>query len=141
MDFSFFSYVNYGAVLVSAVVFFMLGSVWFSTLFGRMWVAELQRHNVIIKAPTTAALCTKMVLTFAANLLAAWCIALLVNMTGSTTAASGLQLGVIVVLGCAITTLASVFVWESRSLKLFLIDIGYPAVGIIASAIILSVWR
>jgi hypothetical protein len=141
MDFSFLASINYLAVAVSSIVFFLLGSLWFSALFGSIWAQELKRHNVTIQQPTPRNVSIKMILTFAANVLASFAMAKLVILTGSNTLASGLTLGIITTLGFAVTTLASVFIWESRSLKLFLIDIGYPALGIIAAAIILSVWR
>ena len=141
MDFSFLSQVNYLAVAATSFIFFFLGSLWFSALFGSIWVKELKNHNVIIKEPTKSALMTKMFLTFGNNVLASLAMAILVNLTGSTTVISGIILGIIVTVGFATTTLASVFIWENRSLKLFLIDIGYPALGIITAAVLLSVWH
>lgn len=141
MDFTILSEVNYVAVLVSAVVFFIIGSIWFSFLFGSIWQHELKKHHVVIKQPQKNELVLKMLLTFGANVLASICMAELVVMTGSTTALSGLMLGGLVALGFAVPALGSVFIWESRSLKLFLLDVGYPALGFIATAILLSVWR
>ena len=141
MDFSFLSQINYLAVAVSSVVFFLLGSVWFSGLFGSIWQEELAQHNVVIQQPTSGSLMIKMLLTFCTNILASIAMAALVVITNSVSIESGLLLGLITTLGFAVTTLASVFVWESRSLKLFLLDIGYPVVGIITSSVILSLWR
>ncbi len=83
----------------------------------------------------------KMILTFSANLLASFAMAELAILTGSCCAQTGLILGSIAALGIAVPALGSVFIWESRSLKLFLIDVGYPAIGIIIAAIIVSVWQ
>ncbi len=142
MDFSFLSSINYIAVAVSSVVFFILGSFWFAPLFfGSMWREELKHHNVTIKQPAQNVLLTKMLLTFCANILASFSMAELVVLTGSSTVETGLILGTIAALGFAVTAVASVFVWENRSLKLFLIDVGYPVVGIIIAAVLLSVWR
>jgi uncharacterized protein DUF1761 len=141
MDMSLLLSVNYFAIIVSAIIYFLIGSLWFSTLFGSLWTQELQRHNVVIKEPTTREILSKMLQTFLANIITAYAMAVLVTMTGSTTILSGLFLGILAAVGCAATTLGAVFTWESRSLKLFLIDIGYPALGIIASAILLSVWQ
>lgn len=141
MDFSFLNHINYAAVAASSIIFFAIGSLWFSTLFSSLWVEELQQHNITIKKPTTKVLAIKMWLTFSANILASIAMAYLVLVTGSTTVQSGLHLGIIVAFGFAVPTLASVFVWENRSLKLFLIDVGYPVVGIIATAVLLSVWH
>jgi hypothetical protein len=141
MDMSLIASVNHLAVIVSAIVYFLMGSLWFSTLFGSLWVQELKNHNVVIKQPSTGDLTAKMLQTFLANIVTAYAMAFLVIMTGSTTLLSGLFLGILTAVGFAATTLGGVFTWESRSLKLFLIDIGYPALGIIASAILLSVWQ
>ncbi|MBI2774448.1 DUF1761 domain-containing protein [Candidatus Dependentiae bacterium] len=141
MDISFFSHLNYVAVLVSSLAFFFIGSVWFSGLFGSIWVEELGKHGIKIKKPSSSEIMSKMILTFAANVIASLAMAWLVEVTGSSTLYSGFILGKIVAIGFAATAIGSVFIWESKSLKLFLIDAGYPAVGIIVSAIILSVWH
>ena len=133
--------INYVAVVVASVVSFIIGLVWFSGLFGSIWAEELKNHNVEIKEPSQSELAIKMLLTFAANLITSIALAYIVSLTGSTSVLSGVTLGVLAAIGLAGTTLSSVFVWESRSIKLFLIDFGYPALSIIASAIILSVWH
>jgi len=130
------------AVVVSALVYFFIGSLWYSpALFSSVWVDELKNHHVVITAPTSKTLVTKMLLSFVSNFATALAMAHLVALTDSTTCMSGLKLGILAAVGFAAPTLASVFIWESRSLKLFLIDIGYPVVGIIASAVLLSVWH
>lgn len=141
MELSFLSNINYLAVAASTAIFFVLGSIWYSALFRSLWTEELKQHNVIIKQPTSQDLTFKMLLTLAANFLASLAMACLVHMTGSSTAASGITLGIIVALGFVATTLALVFIWESRSLRLFLIDSGYPILGVIISAVLLSLWR
>lgn len=141
LDLSFLSEINYLAVAVSSIVFFFIGSLWFSALFRNLWVKELKRHDVTIKEPTKEVLLQKMLLTFGANILASFAMACLVIITGSTTLATGFFLGFIAALGFAVPTLGSVFVWENRSLTLYLIDVGYPVVGIIAIAMILSIWQ
>lgn len=93
MDINVLSYVNYGAVAVSSIVFFILGSVWFSGLFGTMWVDELKHHNVTIKQPKPYDLFIKMVLTFVANIVTSFGMASLVIATGSMTVQSGFILG------------------------------------------------
>lgn len=141
MDFSFLSQINYAVVAVASLVFFVTGSVWFSALFGQTWVKELADHNVEIKQPSQAVLMTCMGLTLLQNSLASFAIACLAILTGSTTAVSGLLLGLLLAVGFCATAIGGVFTWERRSLKLFLIDAGYPMMGVIFASIILSVWR
>jgi hypothetical protein len=133
---------NYLAVLVASAVFFVLGSMWFSgILFGSVWVKELEHHKVTFKKPTQRDLLMKMLLTFIANFFACVGMACLVTMTDSSTATSGFWLGVLASAGFVLPAIASVFIWEGRSLTLFLIDSGYPTVGVILAGIILSLWR
>ncbi|HEV2601789.1 MAG TPA: DUF1761 domain-containing protein [Candidatus Babeliales bacterium] len=140
MDFTILSQVNYAAVAVCSLIFFFLGSMWFGAFFGSMWIAELAKHNVIITPPTKAELLTKMGLNFLKNTIIALSMACLVVLVGSKTVMSGLHLGLLVAFGFAASTMADVFIWEGRSVKLFLIDSGYQIVGIILSAVILSIW-
>jgi hypothetical protein len=136
-----FSAINYAAVVTCAVAFFVLGAAWFSAFFGAVWVQELGKHNIVIKEPTPAQLRTKMGLNFLKNVIVALALAWLVAITGSTTACSGFMLGAIIAFGFSVPAMADIFIWESRSFKLFLIDTGYQVIGVIMAAIILSVWR
>lgn len=141
MDFSILSQINLLAVAASSLVLFFTGWFWFSGLFGSTWVAELAKHNVTIKEPATSTLICKMLLSLITNIIISLAMGYLVIKTGSMSAESGLCLGLVAAIGFAATTLGSVFSWENRSLKLFLIDFGYSAVSIILAGVILSVWR
>ncbi len=141
MDFVCLSQTTYLAIAASTIIFFLLGSLWFSALFGSLWSEELKRNNVVIEKPSQNVLYTKMALTFACNLLISIVLACLVYMTGSTTLLSGLILGLKVALGIVLPVVGMVFIWENKSWRLFLIDAGYPAVGIVIGTILLSLWR
>jgi len=140
MDFNAIT-INYAAVITCAVAFFILGAAWFSALFGSIWAEELSKHNIVITQPTSTQLMTKMGLNFLKNGIIALAMAYAVAITGSVTASSGLILGAIIAFGFAVPAMADIFIWESRSIKLFLIDTGYQIVGFIMTAVILSVWR
>lgn len=132
---------NLFAVFIAAIIYFFLGSLWFSILFGRIWTQELEKQNIFIKEPTTANLMLKMGLTFLGNLIAALGMALLVQATNSATLFSGLELGFLVAICFVATAMGISYIWPGRSMRLSLIDIGYPVTGIIISATILSLWR
>ena len=129
--------INFVAVFVSAIIYFILGSLWFTVLFGRAWAQE----NNFTAEPTILQMIFKMGTTFFGNFVASLSMALLVHTTYSATLLSGLELGLIVATGFAATTIGIAYVWVGRSIKISLIDIGYPSVGIVISAIILSLWR
>ncbi len=141
MDLNFLSQINYLAEATCTIIFFFLGAIWFSALFAKAWVHELSLHNVTITEPSKNKILSNMFLTFINNYIIVFAIACLVIMTNSTTLQSGLMLGCILAFGFSATAIGGVFLWEGRSVKLFLIDAGYQIIGIITSAIILSVWR
>jgi hypothetical protein len=138
---AYFDQLNYLAVIVAAVVYFGIGSVWFSGLFGKTWLAEVEKHGVRIQKPTTPQMITMMISTFVYNLMTAFGVSLLVYVIGTSTVVTGLKLGLFAGICFAATSMLTAYNWESRSTKLSMIDIGYPLLGIVACAIILSVWH
>ncbi len=141
MNFALLTSINYLAVAVSTIIYFLLGSLWFSTLFGTMWAQELAQHNVIIKEPTAGDMMFKSLLTLITNFVTCLALACLISLTGISGIFSGFTFGLLSAVGVAATTLATTFVWESRSIKLFLLDIGYPMLGIIVSSVIFALWQ
>ena len=140
MNLAFLSEINYLAVICASFLFFFLGSLWYSVLFKRLWVQEVERHNITMGHASSADLGQKMGCTFVANFLACFCVASLVVLTHATDFHEGLLLGILAA-GIALSSLASIFIWQNRSLRLYLIDGGYPVCGLILVSILLTLWR
>lgn len=138
---SFFEHVNFWAILTAAAAYFVVGSLWFSLLFGNMWSKEVEKYGVKIKEPTGKEISQKMIQTFIGNVIAALAIAVLIYLTGISGWSAGLKLGLLCGLGFAASAIFIAYTWESRSFKLMAIDFGYPVVGFTACAIILSLWK
>jgi hypothetical protein len=138
---SFLSQANWWAIIVSALVYFVLGSVWFSALFGKLWMAEIGRHGITIKEPEKKQIGMKMVRTFIYNLVAAFAIAYLIYISGSYRWLAGLKMGVLCGLGIASMGICIAYTWESRSTKLVMIDCGYAIVGMTICGAILAAWH
>ena len=142
MNMALLSSINYGALAAATVTFFILGALWFSPLlFGNLWASELRKLNIIIPHPTMTHLIKSMFLSFCTKTVAAFCMAILVIMTGTLGLWDGMLLGALVGIGFNSTSIASVCIWENRSLTLFLISSGYATTGMIILSVILSVWR
>lgn len=136
----FFSHLNYAALFTSAIIYWILGSVWFSLLLGKIWSAELAKHGIKIKKPTKNEMITKFVATFIFNLIVAFGVSIVVYAMGTSTFMSAIGLGIVLGICFSAATMGMAYLWESRSLKLALIDIGYPFFGIIVCSIIMSLW-
>jgi hypothetical protein len=138
---SFLSHANYWAILVSAVSYFLLGSLWFSVLFGKIWAAQVEKLGVKIQDPEKKTIGMKMIRTFFLEIVAVFCIAYLVYVTGVANWMAGLKLGLLCGLGFASAGIAIAFTWESRAFTLLFIDCGYTVLGLAVSGVILAVWH
>jgi hypothetical protein len=150
--FEFFVSINYFSIIISAIFYFILGAFWYCPIFGTLQLPflvlpgaarqrELQRNHIVISKWQDKEAFFKIIVTFFATLLASFSMAYLVVMVNSATLLSGFLLGTVIAVGFSGVTLAVSYIWENRSLKLFIIDSLCPIIGIITSAIIISVFR
>lgn len=138
---SFLSHANYWAILVATMVYFILGSLWFSALFGKIWSAEVEKHGVKITEPAKGDIAKKMLQTFVCNALAAVSIAYIIFATSAYTWLAGAKFGVLCGIGFAAVGISIAYTWESRSAKLLAIDCGYAITGITICGIIIGAWQ
>ena len=132
---------NYWAILVAAIVFWVLGSVWFSVLFKKSWVSGLGKLGIKIKKPSSGEMQRKVVGSFIINLVQVWGVAAVISGFQITTIEPAICLGLLLGICFAATSMTCKSMWESHGVKLTLIDIGYPVVGIVISSIILALWQ
>lgn len=137
----YFAQLNIWAVLVSAAAYWVLGSLWFAVLFGKIWGNELEKHGVKIQQPTKGGMTAKLIQTFVSNLVVALAMSYLVFVTQSEVMIHAIKLGVTCGVGFSAATIGIAYVWEGKSLKLTLIDIGYPVLGILICSIIITLWK
>jgi hypothetical protein len=118
------SRVNYVAVLAAALSSFLIGGLWYSPiLFAKAWMREagLDEARLREKVATVFAGAFVLALVIALNL------ALFLG--EHATIAWGAGAGALAGIGWAATSLATVFLFERRSLMLTVIDGGYLAVS------------
>jgi hypothetical protein len=113
MNTELFSQINWLAVLVAAIAYFMLGALWYSKpLFGSKWAAAVGMDmNDPHKGKVMG---KKMAGTFLLIIVTGIGIALLVNRIDVTSLASGLKLGLITGICFATTAVSISFIYESR---------------------------
>lgn len=136
-----FSDVNWLAVLVAAIAYFILGAIWYSkALFAPKWAALV---GIDMSDPNKNKEGLGKMLLASFILIAITCIALalLVVRMDLFVLSSGLKLGALTGLCFATTAVSISFIYESRPTALYFIDCGYHVVGHIAAAIILVMWR
>jgi len=130
---------NWLAILCAGAAFWVLGFVWYSLLFGKIWGAEQERHRGG-QPCEPGGMGLKLISTFVSTVIAATAMAYLIRRTGSVDLNHALKLAVATGLGFAGTAVTITCVWESKSTKLWFIDAGFYFVGAILLAVILISW-
>ncbi len=140
--------INFWAVLVSAVVYFVIGWVWHSPLmFGKVWEKWLgfDKLSKKEKKAMMKKMGPVMGVAFLTTLLAAYCLAYTV-MSGMSFyhvagVSAGLQAGFWTWLGFIVTTQLNGVLWEKKPFKIYLINISYYLVSFLVMGSILAVWQ
>jgi Protein of unknown function (DUF1761) len=141
-------HINYWAVLVAGVVYFVIGSFWYSpVLFGKVWgkLMGFDRLDKKAKEAMKKKMGQTFTFSFLAGLLTTYCLAFSV-LSGAAFyhvngAVLGLQSGFWIWLGFIATTQLNKVLFQGAPFKLYLIDVGYYLVGLLAAGTILAVWR
>jgi hypothetical protein len=133
---------NWLAILCAGVAYLVLGFVWYSLLFGKIWAAEQVRHcGGAGSAPAKREFVGMLIANFVSNLVASAAIAYLLHRTGTADLQHALKLGAGLAVGFSITTLTVVHVWEGKSTKVWMIDASYHLIGCMIAAAILVSWH
>jgi hypothetical protein len=140
MSFDALGELNWLAVIVATVVYFALGAVWYAPpLFGNAW---MKAAGIVIpegQRPSPAIYFTPLVAYFVAVITTA----MLAEATGSESFAAGIVLGLVVGVGYAVvgTAVEATFGNRPQNGVWFLITASYNLIGLVISAVIVSVWR
>ncbi len=133
--------VNYVAVVVAAVVAFLIGWAWHSPLlFGKMWMELSGMTEKKMKSMPKDAMMKSMVGGFITTLISAYVLAHFVGYTQATTAVAGAMTGFWAWLGFTATVQMGGVLWEGKPFKLFLIGAGHTLVGMLVMGAILASW-
>ena len=68
-------------------------------------------------------------------------LAMIVHLTGASNAAGGVLLGLLAGVGFVAATQLPNYMFESRSLKIYVINVGYPVVTFTTIGLLLTVWQ
>jgi Protein of unknown function (DUF1761) len=139
MTFDALGELNWLAVIVAAVAYWILGAIWYAqAVFGRAWIRAGGIEIPEGQSPGPAT----YIIPLIANFLAAVALAMLAAATGSTTVAHAIVLGLVAWGGFAfgLTLLGAVFDNRPSPGVWFVISAGYHLVGLVGSALIVTLW-
>src|SRR5690242_19786285 len=114
-----FEGINFLAVLVAAVLSFLLGWLWYSpVLFGNAWMAEMGFTKETMDKAMKEGMAKQMILGFVIAFITAFFIAH--DVTGGMDTMAAIKWALFAWIGLVVTTNAADYIWGKRSMKLFM---------------------
>ena len=133
--------INYPAVIVAAVLHFILGALWYGLIFGNKFLEIVEWTPAQIEQVQANAHWSQYAVTFIALLVLVYILAHFIQYSGAKGVAGGMQTAFWLWLGFVVTTQLPTVVFEQRKLGLYLLNIGYHLVGMLIAGAILTLWK
>ena len=132
--------VNYVAVLVCAVVTFLLGGLWYSpVLFAKRWVALVGLTEEQMKKGGSP---TMYVIGFLSGLISCYLLAHFFQFSGVSTLIDGAMVGFVCWVGfTGATTYNNQVNFVGKPVTLWAIDSGYNLVSFVVSGAVFAIWK
>jgi hypothetical protein len=127
--------VNYWAVLVSGVVYFLAGALWYG-LLAEQWMKGVGKsREELTQRPID------YILSLIGEILLAFVLAISLNAFGTTGLGEAIFVAALLWFGFALLPEIVHYAYEEKTFALLAINKGYDLLGMILAAIILSLWR
>lgn len=126
------------AVAVAAVSAFVLGGLWYGPLFGKAWQAHVGLSDEAIAGASKGRIFGG---AFLLTLVAAFGLAMLLQLHPAPDLVSGLNAGALTGVAFAATTTGINYLFAQKTRILFLIDAGYMVAMLAVMGAILGAWR
>ena len=134
-----FKDINWIAVLVGAIGYFMLGALWYSFLFQKKWIVynKIDVNDSNGKKGVGIIMVGSFIMMFICSAAIA-VLAYRIEMWGWM---SGVKLGLLTGLCFAFTSMAINMLYEKKPLELYFINGSYQLLGNIIAAVVIVCWR
>jgi hypothetical protein len=130
--------VNWLAILVSDLVLFLLGWLWYDVLFGTVWLTALQQINPHLSMAFTW---YPFVVALICGFFLAYGVALILKWRGPVGVFEGAWIGFAFGLLIFGTMTWMDYAYSGFGITLGFINVGYVAVGMAIQGAILAVWK
>jgi Protein of unknown function (DUF1761) len=133
-----FADINWLAVLVAAVAYFLLGALWYSLLFQKSWI---KASNVNMNDPNAKKGVAGIMLTsFLTIVITTIGLAMFIARIGSGGWMTGCKVGLIAGVCFCFMAISNSYVFEKRPAALHFINGFYNIFGCVIAGIIISIW-
>lgn len=132
-------HINWLAVLAGGLAYFLLGAIWYTALFGKLWKSY---NSTLMNDPNAkSGAAGIMAVSFILMLICAFGLSLIVTRLNLGGWRVGLKLGILTGVFFSATAISISYLYEKKPLGLHLINGLYNIAGNIIAAIIVSCWR
>jgi hypothetical protein len=129
--------VNYLAVVAAALSTFVIGGLWYSpAVFGKAWMIE---NSFTEESLRNRSMVKIFGLSFVLALIASFNLAMFLG--AEDRVSYGAFYGFLAGFGWVATFIGTHYLFENRSLRLFLINAGYAVVSLTLMGVILAAWK
>lgn len=136
--------INYGALVVSALVSVFLGFMWYGPLFGKKWMA-LAGIAMPAEKPSFAMMLRPMLISVVGSLFMAYALVNSMTFGNAYLGMSGVSAALMAAfwnwLGFIVPPALNTIAWEGKSWTLFWINTGYFLVYLAIIGSILAAWK
>lgn len=137
-----FGELNYLAIVVGVVFNMVLGALWYSPLLlGKPWMAATGITVETIQEAGKGEQYKGYAIAVVVSIVLVVVLALLTQSLGIDEPLDGLVLGLVAGIGLVAASQAPNYSFEGRSVRLFLINLGYSVVGFAVIGVLLAVWQ
>jgi hypothetical protein len=133
--------INYVAVIVSAIVHFMIGGLWYSVIFGNKFIELIGWTPAQLEQVGSQNHGKEYLIAFVSSLVLVFILAHFVQYTGAKGVVGGMQTGFWLWLGFVATTQLATVIFEQRRLGLYVLNVSYQLTACLICGAILASWK
>jgi hypothetical protein len=132
--------INYPAVLVAAILHWILGAVWYG-IFSNKFVELMAWTPQQLAELESKSNMTELALAFLSSLVLVYVLAHFLQYAKANNLVAGFQTAFWLWLGFIATTQLATVIFEGRKPGLYLLNIGYQLVACLAAGALLTIWK
>jgi Protein of unknown function (DUF1761) len=132
--------INYVAVIVSTLVHFIIGGLWYGLLFGNTFIQLIGWSPEKLQQVAGQSNGKEYLIALLSSFILVYVLAHFVQYTKARSVGGGMLTGFWLWLGFVATTQLSTVIFEERNLGLYLLNVGYQLVACLVCGAVLAVW-
>ena len=133
--------VNYVAVLVAAVASMIIGGLWYSVLFGKVWMNLSGMDEKKVAAAKKKGMAASYVAAYVGSAVMAYVLAHFAKYAGAATPLDGAMAGFWAWLGFVVPVISGTVLWEGKPMKLFILKVAHYLVALVVMGAIVAAWH